>query len=89
MIQSLNQMLNHSFSIQGINPAFLTISGIGTKIPLILVINKSDLKDLWEIDSLVSEELQNQGIPVVQAGAKTGIEVEQTFQLLTKKMMDK
>ncbi len=58
------------------------------EFPFILVINKSDLKNEWEIDPLTLEELQNKGIPVIEASAKTGIEVEQAFQLLTKKMMD-
>lgn len=57
-------------------------------IPFILVINKSDLKDQWEIDPLIIEELHEQGVLVIEASAKTGTEVEQIFQLLTKKMME-
>lgn len=56
-------------------------------LPFILVINKSDLKDQWEIDPLIIAELKDQGVIVIEASAKAGTEVEQTFQLLTKKMM--
>ncbi len=58
------------------------------KLPFILVINKSDLKDQWEIDPLILDELHDQGTIVIEASAKTGTKVEQTFQLLTKKMME-
>ncbi len=58
------------------------------KHPFILVINKLDLKDQWEIDHSTLEELKSQGVIVIQASAKTGNQVEQTFQLLTKKIMD-
>jgi plasmid replication initiation protein len=34
------------------------------------------------------EELSDQGITVTKASAKTGTQVEQIFQLLTKKMME-
>ncbi len=57
------------------------------KCPFILVINKLDLKDQWEIDPLALEELHEQGVHVIQTSAKTGIGVEQTFQLLVKKIM--
>jgi len=56
--------------------------------PFILVINKSDLKDQWEIDPLILGELHDQGVIVIEASAKTGTKVEQMFQLLTKKMME-
>jgi small GTP-binding protein len=56
-------------------------------LPFVLVINKSDLKDQWEIDPLIIEELDGQGVIVIETSAKAGTEVEQTFRLLTKKMM--
>ena len=59
------------------------------KIPIVLVINKSDLEDQWELDPLILNELSDQGITVVRTSAKTGTAVEQIFQLLTEKMMEK
>lgn len=56
-------------------------------IPFVLVINKSDLKDGWEIGSKVKQALENQGILVVETSAKTGEGVEEVFQLLTREMM--
>jgi small GTP-binding protein len=58
------------------------------KHPFILVINKLDLKEQWEIDPLMINELRDQGVIVIQASAKTGTQVEQTFHLLTKKIME-
>lgn len=59
------------------------------KLPFILVINKSDLEDRWELAPLVVDELSDKGITVMKASAKTGTQVEQIFQVLTKKMMEK
>lgn len=58
------------------------------KLPLVLVINKSDLEDQWELAPSIMEELSDQGITVMKSSAKTGTQVEQLFQLLTKKMME-
>ncbi|MCP3875041.1 MAG: GTP-binding protein [Desulfobacteraceae bacterium] len=59
------------------------------KVPFILVLNKMDLQDQWEIDDLTLKDIEDKGIIVVQTSAKTGDEVKHTFQLLTKKMLDK
>ncbi len=57
--------------------------------PFILVINKSDLKNQWEIDMSTLEDLRQKGTIIIETSAKTGEEVKEVFQLLTKKMMDK
>jgi small GTP-binding protein len=59
------------------------------KVPFILVVNKLDLKDQWEIDPLILEDLRQKGAIVIQTSAKTGDDVKEMFQLLTKKMMEK
>ena len=59
------------------------------KMPFILVVNKLDLKDQWEIDPLILEDIKQKGTIVIQTSAKTGDEVKEMFQLLTEKMMDK
>jgi len=56
-------------------------------LPFVLVINKLDLKEQWEIETQVLDELMEQGAIVIQTSAKTGAQVEHAFQLLTKKMM--
>ncbi len=59
------------------------------KLPFILVVNKLDLKDQWEIDTEILDNLRQKRAVVIEASAKTGEEVKDVFQLLTKKMMDK
>nr|NJM04040.1 GTP-binding protein [Desulfobacula sp.] len=59
------------------------------KIPCIVVINKSDLRDQWEIDPSILGDLKKQEILVFHTSAKTGEEVQQVFQLLTRKIMEK
>jgi hypothetical protein len=58
------------------------------EIPCVLVINKLDLKDQWEIDPLVLDDMKRNGMMIFQTSAKTGEEVRQAFQLLTLKMME-
>jgi len=59
------------------------------EIPCALVINKLDLKDQWEIDPLVLDDMKRKGMMIFQTSAKTGEEVQQAFQLLARKMMEK
>lgn len=65
------------------------VEGTMGKIPLVLVVNKLDLIDQWEIDPLTLEDLRKKGIPVVQTSAKTGDRVKEAFGLLTAQMMEK
>jgi small GTP-binding protein len=57
-------------------------------LPFILVINKLDLQDQWEIGPSILGELRDRGVIVIEASAKTGTAVEQVFDLLTKKMVE-
>ena len=59
------------------------------KMPFILAVNKLDLKNQWEIDPLILEDIQGKGAIVIQTSAKTGEKVQEAFQLLIKKMMAK
>jgi small GTP-binding protein len=52
------------------------------KVPAILVFNKSDLVDKWEIDSARESELSAAGWNILRASAKTGDSVEQVFSQL-------
>ncbi len=56
-------------------------------IPIVLVINKTDLKDIWEIDPRSPRELEEKGVVLVETSAKSGQGVEKAFQLLTHQMM--
>jgi small GTP-binding protein len=52
------------------------------KVPAILVFNKSDLADKWEIDSARESELMAAGWNIVRTSAKTGDSVEDVFSKL-------
>jgi small GTP-binding protein len=57
--------------------------------PLVmLVFNKSDLSDQWEIHDSDIEYLASQGINVIKGSAKTGMGVEDAFYSLTIKMLN-
>jgi hypothetical protein len=56
-------------------------------IPYVLVLNKVDLIEDWEIDTSTIDELTNKGLSVIMGSAKTGEGVEELFTYLTKKMM--
>ncbi len=58
------------------------------RVPFILLINKADLKDQWEIDDTTIEEVKAQGGTILLTSAKTGDNVELAFETLTRKMMD-
>lgn len=60
---------------------------VGTA-PFIVILNKSDLMDEWEIDSAAMEEISKRGWIVIQGSAKTGLGVEEAFLNLAKKMVE-
>jgi|SRR5271156_2560866 small GTP-binding protein len=57
------------------------------KVPSILVLNKSDLAERWEIDSASEAKLAEQGWRVVRTSAKTGDAVESVFAQLAQAML--
>jgi small GTP-binding protein len=56
-------------------------------IPFVLVINKNDLIRDWELDSALESQLAVQGWSILRSSAKTGEGVEESFSLLTQKML--
>lgn len=57
------------------------------KVPFIIVLNKADLVEDWEIDQATITELTDQGLVVIKGSAKTGEGVEQLFLSLAEKMV--
>lgn len=57
------------------------------KIPFVVVLNKSDLKEEWEIDDRLIETLIEKGWPVFHSSAKTGLGVEDAFMLLAQEII--
>ncbi|QTA90363.1 Rab family GTPase [Desulfonema magnum] len=57
-------------------------------VPFILLFNKSDLEDEWEIDDEIIDQLSEDGLTVLRTSAKTGTGVEDAFLLLANKMLE-
>ncbi|MEW5860953.1 MAG: Rab family GTPase [Cyanobacteriota bacterium] len=60
---------------------------IGT-VPFVLVLNKWDLAEEWDIDDTAMDEIVERGWLVIKSSAKTGLGVEEAFLTIAKKMME-
>lgn len=58
------------------------------QIPFILVLNKSDLLDEWEIETAEIDAIIQRGWTVIKTSAKTGLGVEEVFQTLANKILE-
>jgi small GTP-binding protein len=58
------------------------------KIPFMLLLNKADLVDEWEIGQAAIEELRRNNWPILRTSAKTGEKVEEAFFNLTAKALE-
>lgn len=58
------------------------------KVPFVIILNKSDLTDEWEIDDAVVDELSQRGWTVIKGSAKTGLGVEESFLTLANKIVE-
>jgi 50S ribosomal subunit-associated GTPase HflX len=56
-------------------------------VPAVLVLNKSDLTEKWEIDAARESELTAAGWTMLRTSAKTGDSVEEVFSKLTAAML--
>ena len=56
-------------------------------IPFVLVVNKSDLWDKWQITSPDLEMLEADGWKIKITSAKSGDGVEEMFLMLTEEML--
>ena len=62
-------------------------SAIG-QIPFILLLNKSDLTDDWEIDDATIDSILQKKWIVIKSSAKLGLGVKEAFNKLTEKMLE-
>ena len=58
---------------------------IGT-VPFLVLLNKADLQESWEIDREAMDGLEQAGWSIVRTSAKTGAGVEEVFEELAKRM---
>ena len=65
------------------------VVGTGLKVPAILLVNKCDLADQWEIGTDRLAKLADSGWEIVRTSAKTGENVDAAFSRLTSKMLGK
>jgi small GTP-binding protein len=56
-------------------------------VPFMFLLNKTDLKEEWEISDQRLEDLKDSGCVVLRTSAKTGEGVEEAFQELAKRMV--
>lgn len=57
------------------------------EVPLVVLINKSDRKDEWEIEEADINEMRSRGWSVQETSAKSGAGVEKAFTILTQKLV--
>ena len=57
------------------------------EVPVILIINKSDLRDSWNIDEQQIESLRQQGWQVIETSALDSSNVDHAFSLLAKQLL--
>jgi small GTP-binding protein len=59
------------------------------KVPFILLLNKWDMQDEWEIDDTDIDAVVKQGWTVVKTSAKNGLGVEAVLQTLAQQIIDR
>ena len=63
------------------------IKQLGDK-PFIMLLNKADLEEQWEIDQSLIDEKAQQGWTLFKTSAKTGMNVEEAFSELATQMLN-
>jgi small GTP-binding protein len=66
----------HALAVQSMGP-----------VPYALVINKHDLRESWQVDPEMYEDLASNASVVLQSSAKTGEGVESAFAELAKQLL--
>lgn len=57
-------------------------------VPFVLIVNKADRRQEWELDEATLSRLRDQGWPVLTGSAKTGDGVPELFVQLTQKLLE-
>lgn len=56
-------------------------------VPFVLLLNKADLHEDWELEDEAIAEAVDKGWSVIRSSAKTGLGVEAAFRTLSKQML--
>ncbi|PLX11160.1 MAG: GTP-binding protein [Marinilabiliales bacterium] len=73
-----------------LNVANELIETVNSTVPnavVLILINKSDLKDEWEIDTFDIDNLKSRGFQIIETSAKTNTGVDDAFTTLTNLML--
>jgi small GTP-binding protein len=62
---------------------------LGSGIPSLFIINKTDLEPDWEITEKILVSLASKGVTFFKTSAKTGLNVEKIFLTLAESMVEK
>lgn len=57
------------------------------EVPCLLLLNKDDLVDDWEIDDEALAALEARGLTIVRTSAKTGTMVDEAFETLARQLV--
>ena len=62
---------------------------LGDEVPHILLVNKSDIQENWEVTDKIIASLKTGGMNVIKTSAKTGENVENAFNTLAQLMSER
>jgi small GTP-binding protein len=63
------------------------VESVAGPVPFVVVLNKVDLSQEWQVDERGLMRIADRGWPIVRTSAKTGEGVEETFAKLTRAML--
>ena len=63
------------------------VESVAGAVPFVVVLNKADLSQEWQVDERGLMKIADRGWPIVRTSAKTGEGVEETFAKLTRAML--
>ncbi|MCL4846265.1 MAG: GTP-binding protein [Acidobacteria bacterium] len=58
------------------------------RLPFVVLVNKADLEDTWELNERALSKLSQRGWRVVKTSAKTGAGVQEAFAALARAVID-
>lgn len=75
-------------TLESVIPIQQEVEAAVGKVPFILILNKADLEDEWEVDQDATDGIFRRGWTVIRGSAKTGQGVEEAFLTLARRMLE-
>ena len=57
------------------------------EVPVVVMVNKSDLEDGWDVDTARLNKLRDEGWQVIETSARNGDKVDRAFRLLAAELL--